>query len=115
MKTDETIYGLLIHLGRNMWAPHKAAAREFIDFMLSDEQKDFEDCDPTTGIFYSREWVVARNYMRCFNMATEMKDAAKAAEFKELAKKNFATALQKAKDDQKSLPVLKEEAKSVGL
>ena len=25
MKTDETIYGLLIHLGRNMWAPHKAA------------------------------------------------------------------------------------------
>ena len=87
----------------------------FIDFMLSDEQKDFEDCDPTTGIFYSREWVVARNYMRCFNMAAEMKDAAKAAEFKELAKKNFAIALQKAKDDQKSLPILKEEAKSVGL
>ena len=25
MKTVETIYGLLIHLGRNMWAPHKAA------------------------------------------------------------------------------------------
>ena len=87
----------------------------FIDFMLSDEQKDFEDCDPTTGIFYSREWVVARNYMRCSNMATELKDAAKAAEFKELAKKNFSAALQKAKDDQKSLPVLKEEAKSVGL
>ena len=87
----------------------------FIDFMLSDEQKDFEDCDPTTGIFYSREWVVARNYMRCFNMATELKDAAKAAEYKDLAKKNFTTALQKAKDDQKSLPVLKEEAKSVGL
>ena len=87
----------------------------FGEFMLSDEQKDFEDCDPTTGIFYSREWVVARNYMRCFNMATEMKDAAKAAEFKELAKKNFAIALQKAKDDQKSLPILKEEAKSVGL
>ena len=87
----------------------------FIDFMLSDEQKDFEDCDPTTGIFYSREWVVARNYMRCFNMAAEMKDAAKAAEFKELAKKNFSIALQKAKDDQKSLPILKEEAKSVGL
>ena len=87
----------------------------FGEFMLSDEQKDFEDCDPTTGIFYSREWVVARNYMRCFNMATELKDAAKAAEYKELAKKNFAVALKKAKDDQKSLPVLKEEAKSVGL
>ena len=97
---------------------HKEAIKQlqvFIDFMLSDEQKDFEDCDPTTGLFYSREWVVARNYMRCFNMATEMKDAAKAAEFKELAKKYFSAALQKAKDDQKSLPVLKEEAKSVGL
>ena len=97
---------------------HKEAIKQllvFIDFMLSDEQKDFEDCDPTTGIFYSREWVVARNYMRCFNMATAMKDAAKAVEFKELAKKNFAIALTKAKDDQKSLPVLKEEAKSVGL
>ena len=58
---------------------HKEAIKQlqgFIDFMLSDEQKDFEDCDPTSGIFYSREWVVARNYMRCFNMATEMKDAA---------------------------------------
>ena len=87
----------------------------FIKFMLSDEQKDFEDCDPTTGIFYSREWVVARNYMRCANMAAEMKDDTKAAEYKELAKKNFTIALKKAKDDTKSLPVLKEEAKSVGL
>ena len=89
----------------------------FIDFMLSDEQKDFEDCDPTTGIFYSREWVVARNYMRCFNMATEMGDAAKAAEFKGLAKKNFEIAIKKAteRDDKKSLQPLKEEAKSVGL
>ena len=25
MKPDDLIYGLLIHLGRNMWAPHKAA------------------------------------------------------------------------------------------
>ena len=89
----------------------------FINFMLSDEQKDFEDCDPTTGIFYSREWVVARNYMRCFNMATEMGDAAKAAEFKGLAKKNFEIAIKKAteRDDKKSLKPLKEEAKSVGL
>ena len=87
----------------------------FLDFMLSDEQKDFEECDPTSGIFYSREWIVARNYMRCFNMATELKDAAKAAEYKELAKKNFSVALQKAKDDEKALAVLKEEVKSVGL
>lgn len=87
----------------------------FIDFMLSDEQKDFEECDPTTGVFYSREWVLARNYMRCANLSTEAGDAAKAAEFRELAKKNFKVALEKAKEDQKSLPVLKEEAKSVGL
>ncbi len=87
----------------------------FIDFMLSDEQKDFEDCDPTTGILYSRDWVVARNYMRCSKMCGELGDAAKSAEFKELAKKHFSRALEKAKDDQKSLQALKEEVKPVGL
>jgi len=87
----------------------------FGDFMMSEEQKDFEDCDPTTGILYSREWVIARNYMRCSNMSAELGDTAKAAEYKELAKKYFKTALTKAKDDPKSLGALKEEVKPVGL
>ena len=87
----------------------------FGDFMLSDEQKDFEDCDPTTGILYSREWVVARNYMRCSNMSRELGDTAAADKYKAEAKKFFASALEKAKDDKKSLDALKEEVKPVGL
>jgi hypothetical protein len=87
----------------------------FGEFMLSDEQKDFEDCDPTTGIFYSREWVVARNYMRCATMSEKLHDAAKAAEYKAAAMKHFTAALEKAKDDPKSLAELKKEVKSAGL
>ncbi len=87
----------------------------FIDFMLSDEQKDFEDCDPTTGIIYSREWVVGKNYIRCQELARDLKDPAREAEYFKKAKDCYATALQKAKDDPKALAELKKEAKAVGL
>ena len=85
----------------------------FIDFMLSDEQKDFEDCDPTTGIIYSREWVIAKNYVRCWELARDLKDAAKAAKYLAEAKKLYATALEKAKDDPKALAELKKEMQAL--
>lgn len=97
------------------WAEAVKQLRVFGEFMLSDEQKDFEDCDPTTGILYSRDWVVARNYMRCATMSEKLHDAAKAAEYKAAAKKHFTAALEKAKDDPKSLAELKKEVKSAGL
>jgi len=84
-------------------------------FMLSKEMDDFEDCDPTTQIIYSRDWVVARNYMRCANLSQETGDAAKAAEYRTAAGPYFKTALEKAKDDEKSLDALKKEMKSFGL
>jgi len=87
----------------------------FIAFMQSDEQKDFEDCDPTTGIIYSREWVIAKNFMRCAEIARDLKDAANEAKYLAEAKKLYATALEKAKDDPKALVELKKEAKAVGL
>ena len=87
----------------------------FGDFMLSDEQKDFEDCDPTTGIVYSREWVVARNYMRCSKMSRELGDAANADKYLAEAKKYFVTAHGKAADDKKSLETLEAEMKADGL
>ncbi len=87
----------------------------FIDFMLSDEQKDFEDCDPTTGIIYSREWVVGKNYLRCRDLARDLKDSALEAEYFKKAKELYAVALQKAKDDAKALAELKKEAQAVGL
>lgn len=88
---------------------------KFIAYMLSDEQKDFEDCDPTTGILYSREWVAAKNQLRCSNMAKELGDSAASDKYFADAKKNFAAALVKAKDDEKSLKALQEEVKAVGL
>ncbi len=82
---------------------------------MSDEQKDFEECDPTTGILYSREWVVARNFMRCADLTRELGDAAASAKYVEEAKKLFKTALEKAKEDDKSLEELKKEVKPLGL
>ncbi len=87
----------------------------FIDFMESDEQKDFEDCDPTTGIIYSREWVIAKNYLRCAEMSRDLKDSANEAKYLATAKKLYATALKKAKDDPKALAELKKETQAVGL
>ena len=38
MKPDEMIYGLLIHLGRNMWAPHKAADHVRCSYLAAVDQ-----------------------------------------------------------------------------
>lgn len=90
----------------------KEAIRQLLvfgEFMLSDEQKDFEDCDPTTGLLYSREWVAARNFMRCANMSKEIGDAEAAAKYLAEAKGLFATAHEKARDDKKSLEAIEKE------
>ncbi|MGN0852862.1 MAG: hypothetical protein ACI4Q3_05750 [Kiritimatiellia bacterium] len=96
---------------------YREAVRQLLifgEFMLSDEQKDFEDCDPTTGILYSRDWVVARNYMRCSKMSRELGDTANADMYLVAAKKHFASAHEKAKDDQKSLDAIRAEMKEGG-
>ncbi|MBO7685599.1 MAG: hypothetical protein J6V72_04405 [Kiritimatiellae bacterium] len=87
----------------------------FIDFMQSDEQKDFEDCDPTTGIIYSREWVLGKNYVRCWELARDLKDSTLETEYFKKAKELYAIALKKAKDDPKALAELNKEAQAVGL
>jgi len=97
------------------WAEANTQMLAFIDFMLSEEQKDFEDCDPTTGIVYSREWVVARNYLRCANCSKQLKDTAKSNAYHDLAGKFFKAAVEKAKDDEAALKVLEEEMKSNGI
>ena len=88
--------------------------RVFGAFMLSDEQKDFEDCDPTTGIVYSREWVAARNLVRCAELSRALKDDAQAKADLAQAFALFATAHDKAKDDAKSLDALRAEMKKAG-
>ena len=96
----------------------KEAVKQFLAFgafMLSDEQKDFEDCDPTTGIVYSRDWVVARNLVRCAALSRALGDAQQADAYLADARPRFATAHEKAKDDAKSLDALRAEMKAAGL
>lgn len=96
----------------------REAVKQFLifgEFMLSDEMKDFEDADPATGIVYSREWVAARNYMRCSTYSAEAGDADLAAKYKALAKPLFQKAAEKAKDDKLSADELAKEMKSAGL
>ena len=87
----------------------------FIDYMLSDAMKDFEDSDPANGVVYSREWVAAKNYMRCATLSGEAGDTKAKADFTEKAKPLYKTALEKAKDDDISIKELKKEMKSYGL
>ena len=87
----------------------------FIDYMLSDAMKDFEDSDPANGVVYSREWVAAKNYMRCATLSGEDGDAKAKADFTEKAKPLYKTALEKAKDDDVSLKELQKEMKSYDL
>ena len=87
----------------------------FVDLMLSDAMKDFEDSDPANGVVYSREWVAARNLMRCATMSGEIGDAAAKAAHTEKARPLYKTALDKAKDDDISLKELNKEMQSYGL
>lgn len=87
----------------------------FGEYMLSDAMNNFEDCDPTTGVVYSFDWVAAKNFMRSAQLAREIGDTAKADELAARAKKHYVPALEKAKDDKKSLEVLKAEMKTYGL
>ena len=87
----------------------------FGEYMLTDSMKQFEDCDPTTGVIYSDEWVAAKNFMRSAVLAREIGDTKKADELAARAKKYYTPALEKAKEDKKSLDVLKAEMKSYGL
>ena len=87
----------------------------FIDYMLSDVMKDFEDSDPANGVVYSREWVAAKNYMRCATLAGDDGDAKAKADFTEKAKPLYKEAFEKAKDDKVSLDELQKEMKAYGL
>ena len=83
--------------------------------MLSSEMEDFEDSDPANGVIYSREWVAAKNYMRCKALSEAAGDAKGASEFEAKAKPLYKAALHKAEEDNVSLEELKKEMKSYGL
>ena len=112
-----TIAKLRAHKALDM-GDKKEAVKQFLEFgkyLDTPEMAQFEDCDPTTGVIYSLEWVKARNFSRCAKYSLETGDATAAAGYKAKAAELFKTAAQKAKDDPTSFDVLKAEMKAEGL
>lgn len=98
----------------------KEAARQFLEFgkfLESKEMENFEDCDPTTSIIYSIDWVRARNFARCAKYSRKAGNNAAADGYKAKAAELFKKAFEKvSKDnDQKSIDVLTAEMKAEGL
>lgn len=83
--------------------------------LLNESEDEPADCDPATGVVYSREWMVAKNYNRCAGLYAKLLDRPSALRMLNLAKEYYVKALDKAKDDPKSLAVLKAEVKPLGL
>jgi len=94
----------------------REAVKYFRDFMnawiASDQQEEF---DPTSGIAYSREWILGRNANRIAGILDAIPDKAEADKARAEAKAYFKTALEKAANDAEALKLLKEETKNMGL
>jgi len=78
-----------------------AAIGEFETFCqaLLLEDPDFCECDPSSGIEWSREALLARNLKRMGELAAEIGDKDRSAKFLSEARKYAKVALQKAEDD----------------
>lgn len=87
--------------------------REFMNAWIASKQE--EEFDPTTGIAYSREWILGRNANRIAGILDSIPDKAEADKARAEAKDYFKTALEKAQKDPEALKLLKEETKDMGL
>jgi len=77
--------------------------------------KQEEEFDPTTGIAYSREWILGRNAHRIAGILDSIPDKEEADKARAEAKDYFKEALKKAAKDPEALKLLKEETKDMGL
>ncbi len=95
--------------------PREAVAffREFMNAWLSSKQE--EEYDPTSGIAYSREWILGRNANRIANILESIPDQAEAAKAREEAKAYFRIAVKKAAADPEAAKLIKEETKNMAL
>ncbi len=87
--------------------------REFMNAWLASDQD--EEYDPTSGIAYSRDWILGRNANRIADILETIPDMKMAQEAREEAKNYFRTAFKKAAGDPEALKLLEEETKSLGL
>jgi hypothetical protein len=87
--------------------------REFMDCWINSKQE--EEYDPTSGIAYSREWILGRNANRIANILDSIPDKAEADKAREEAKNYFRIAVKKAAVDAEATKLIKEETKDMGL
>ena len=87
--------------------------RTFMDAWLVSKQE--EEFDPTSGIAYSRDWILGRNANRIANILDSIQDKEGAAKTRAEAKGYFIEALKKAASDPEALNLLKAETKDYGL
>jgi hypothetical protein len=85
--------------------------RAFMDAWIASDQE--EEFDPTSGIAYSREWILGRNAKRIAGLLDGIPDKAEADKARAEAKAYFKTALEKAANDPEALKLLKEETKGL--
>jgi len=78
-----------------------AAIGDFETFCqaLLQEPPDFSECDPSSGLEWSREALLARNLKRMGELAAEIGDKDRSAKFLSEARTYAKIALQKAEDD----------------
>ncbi len=87
--------------------------RDFMNAWLTSPQE--EEFDPTSGIAYSREWILGRNANRIAGILDSIPDKAAADQARAEAKAYFKTAIEKASKDAEATKLIKEETKGMGL
>jgi hypothetical protein len=87
--------------------------REFMNTWITSKQE--EEFDPTSGVAYSREWILGRNANRIAGILDSIPDKAEADKARAEAKEYFRIAIQKASKDAEATRLIKEETKGMGL
>jgi hypothetical protein len=87
--------------------------REFMNTWINSKQE--EEFDPTSGIAYSREWILGRNANRIAGILDSIPDTVEADKARAEAKAYFKIAIQKASKDAEATRLITEETKGMGL
>jgi hypothetical protein len=87
--------------------------REFMNAWITSKQE--EEYDPTSGVAYSREWILGRNAKRIAGILDSIPDKEEADKARAEAKAYFKVAVEKAKADAEATRLIKEETKDMGL
>ncbi|MBP5320771.1 MAG: hypothetical protein J6334_07260 [Kiritimatiellae bacterium] len=112
---DMSIPKVKAHLALQQKNPREAVKcfRTFMDVWRGLDQE--EEFDPSTGIAYSKEWILGRNADRIATILDSIPDKEEADKARAEAKAYYQKALEKAAKDEAALKLLKQETKAYGL